>query len=155
MSPSDKMRGSHASSSAMQQFREGIEDANLIETPFTGDRFTWERGGLKERLDWVLSNFHWLHSFPSFEVRHELQFKSDHTIILESTSSGTAVKPHHRSFSYQAAWSLESYFKDIVQDSWASKDWKGVCPNFILRPLHGQKDQLVTSPRRKKPSFAE
>ncbi|CAN1122766.1 hypothetical protein LINPERPRIM_LOCUS2890, partial [Linum perenne] len=49
---------------------------------FTGPKFTWFRGRLKERIDRALCNSHWLRAFQDAQTYHLERLKSDHRPIL-------------------------------------------------------------------------
>lgn len=61
----------------MESFRNCVNDCNLLEIPVVGDRFTWEREGIKERLDWALCNFDWEIANRSTKAFHQLRLKYD------------------------------------------------------------------------------
>ncbi|XP_028754579.1 uncharacterized protein LOC114714054 [Neltuma alba] len=98
----------------MKQFKDCIDDTGLMEVSFQGDRFTWERTGLKERLDWVFCNFAWFAQFPNAKVSHELKFKSDHRVVILNTDPIVDKQRNKRNFRYQAAWCMEESFSDVV-----------------------------------------
>jgi hypothetical protein len=43
----------------MKNFRDAIEDCNLADFGYTGHKFTWHRGLIRERLDRALTNEAW------------------------------------------------------------------------------------------------
>ncbi|KAK4265516.1 hypothetical protein QN277_026562 [Acacia crassicarpa] len=51
LSPNDKLGGANPQWTSMQQFKDCIDDTELIEVNVQGEKFTREKQGLKERLD--------------------------------------------------------------------------------------------------------
>lgn len=50
--------------------------------PLVGERYTWENGRVKERLDWALCNLEWSLKFPQTKNFHLLKHGSDHRAIF-------------------------------------------------------------------------
>ena len=40
----------------MENFRQALDDCGLVDCGYIGERFTWRRGGIRERLDIFLAN---------------------------------------------------------------------------------------------------
>lgn len=101
----DKLGGSKPVVMSMLHFGECIRDAGLIDLPIVGERFTWEKQNVKERLDWAFSNIHWLMKYPQSKTFHNLRFKSDHrVIVITDGCSGRANTGYQQNFCYRAAW---------------------------------------------------
>jgi hypothetical protein len=62
----------------MQGFRDALSDCELEDLGFTGDKFTWQGGRLRERLDRAVANQRWIIMFPMAGVINENFSKSDH-----------------------------------------------------------------------------
>ncbi|KAI9125850.1 hypothetical protein K1719_003268 [Acacia pycnantha] len=94
LSQSDKVGEVAPLLSLMSPFQDCMNQCNLLElVPIARDRFSWERMGIKERLDWVFCIFEREISHPQTKVSHHLRFKSDHRVIVVSnSSSSTRVK---------------------------------------------------------------
>ena len=71
LSPNDKIGGSIPVTSLMSSFQNCITSCNLLEMSVVGDRFTWEKEGVKERLDWVFCNYEWEISHPFTKAYHQ------------------------------------------------------------------------------------
>ncbi|XP_028797471.1 uncharacterized protein LOC114752964 [Neltuma alba] len=96
--PRDKRGGAKPHITSMSDFNECITDSGLLELEDTGNKFTWERGEIQEKLDWVFGNIAWDIKFPTSRIYYDLKYKSDHKVIVLSlysqekqTTSTTAV----------------------------------------------------------------
>lgn len=98
----------------MRQFEDCIHESNLIEVEYVGERFTWERNVLKERIDWGFTNNEWITSFPFTKVHHLSKFGSDHRPILLTSSLEKKKNYTPPPFRCQAAWLLEEDFTNVV-----------------------------------------
>ncbi|XP_028771173.1 uncharacterized protein LOC114728426 [Neltuma alba] len=130
LNPDDKVGGARPENNMMVPFRSCIDDCGLLEVPVVGDRFTWERNEIKERLDWVFRNFDWEVSHPHMKVHYNLCFKCDHRVIVVSDCGESRRNSISRFFKYQAAWCLKQDFPDIVNASWENKNWLQGCESF-------------------------
>ena len=54
-------------------------DCNLEDLGYVGERFTWRRGRMRERLDRAVFNPEWAPRFPMAALIHEDFSKSDHS----------------------------------------------------------------------------
>lgn len=54
LSVEDKSGGAAPNRRDMRQFGDWVFNASLEELHTVGERFTWERNMLKEKIDWVL-----------------------------------------------------------------------------------------------------
>ena len=62
----EKEGGAPRHQSRLQAFQDALADCSLEDIGFHGDKFTWFCGGLKERLDWAVSNGDWMEMHPLF-----------------------------------------------------------------------------------------
>lgn len=72
----DKKGGSNPNLRSMNLFWNCIQQCSLLDMEYVGDRFTWEKNMLKERIDWVFSNTDWNDAFPFAKVHHLSNFNS-------------------------------------------------------------------------------
>ncbi|PNT61155.1 hypothetical protein BRADI_5g10935v3, partial [Brachypodium distachyon] len=66
----------------MNDFGDCLVDCELDDLGFSGDRFTWFRGDVRERLDRAVANAEWINLFPGFSVINEGHFRSDHRPVV-------------------------------------------------------------------------
>ncbi|XP_028754831.1 uncharacterized protein LOC114714269 [Neltuma alba] len=132
LKPQDKLGGSPPNYQAMRNFADCVSDTGLMEIPIVGERFTWEKKGVNERLDWASGNLEWELNFSQSKVTHGLKFKSDHRILVINTGTGAPnSRLTTRPFKYNAAWSMEEGFTDIVGKSWNNTDWYNLLSGFL------------------------
>ena len=60
-------------------------DCRLADILFTGDKFTWQRGRIRERLDHGVANTQWNLLFPSAQLKNGEMVKSDHRPLVVDT----------------------------------------------------------------------
>ena len=70
----------------MQAFSDALSDCALDDLGYTGNKFSWRRGHIRERLDRAVGNMQWADLFPSFGVSNEEFNKSDHRPVLVDTN---------------------------------------------------------------------
>jgi hypothetical protein len=107
----------------MQAFRDAIDDCNLMDMGYIGDKFTWQRGNIRERLDRALANEAWSDKFPDACLHHLDYYRSDHRPILmcfeEPVVEENRGPPVLR---FEARWLKEKNFMEIVQGAWNLSD---------------------------------
>jgi endonuclease/exonuclease/phosphatase family metal-dependent hydrolase len=81
----EKEGGNQRPSAFMQAFRDALMDCDLEDLGFQGEKFTWKRGRIRERLDHVICNGSWVMMYPMARVHHLAYIRSDHLPILLDT----------------------------------------------------------------------
>ena len=84
-------------------------DCGLIDIPFAGYPFTWERGKgtpnwVEEKLDRCLASDAWLNLFPQVKLLNLIAPVSDHSPILLRTVGSIAKKRRFRKFQFENSW---------------------------------------------------
>lgn len=117
--PFEKEGGRNRLVQFMQAFRDVLADCGLEDLGYVGDKFTWHRGGIRERLDRGLANATWRDKFPDATLTNCDYSRSDHRPILlsfgesiEEQRSGPAL------LRFEARWLKEAGFNDVVQGAW-------------------------------------
>lgn len=73
LSPADKLGGATVNYQEMDQFQTCLNNCGLSQIPVVGDRYTWEKEGVQERLDWGFCNFGWEIAHPNLKLFHQLR----------------------------------------------------------------------------------
>jgi hypothetical protein len=105
----------------MQNFRDALEDCQLEDMAYIGDRFTWRRGSIRERLDRSICNREWNILFPLSGSVNEGITKSDHRPVLIDTvfyEGVEAPNPKFGSKIFEARWLNEPSVDEIVRGAW-------------------------------------
>jgi hypothetical protein len=63
-------------------FQEALIDTGPSDLGYTGDKFTWHRGGIRERLDRAVACDGWRSKFPDATVENLDYSRSDHQPVL-------------------------------------------------------------------------
>ena len=92
---SEKEGGAPRHHSHLQAFQDTLTDCLLEDIGYNGDKFTWFRGGLRERLDRAVSNAEWMEMHPMSGLSNLEMGKSDHCPICLDTEylAGVAAAP--------------------------------------------------------------
>ncbi|KAL0912360.1 hypothetical protein M5K25_018326 [Dendrobium thyrsiflorum] len=114
--PSERIGGSPPISQAMEDFNSMIMDCKLTDIGFSGNKFTWNRGLLWQRLDRVLFNEFWINSVVSTNIEHLSRTLSDHSPLLIRIKEKSINFSSH--FRFQNMWLLHDSFMDLVQNNW-------------------------------------
>lgn len=91
--PFKKEGGRDRSERYMQAFRSALDDCNLSDFGYTGDKFTWHRGQIRPRLDRALTNDAWYSMFSNAKLENREYNRSDHRPLLNNQGNwveGTA-----------------------------------------------------------------
>ncbi|XP_041025435.1 uncharacterized protein LOC121265832 [Juglans microcarpa x Juglans regia] len=110
--------------SQMEAFRLAMEECELSDLGYMGDRFTWRnnREGqqfTKERLDRGLANSRWQDLFPSHSVSHEIALCSDHRpIVINVAKQMLYEHSSEKPFRYEASWALREDCLHLIKEEW-------------------------------------
>lgn len=103
----------------MKEFCDAIDDCQLSDCGYLGDKFTWHSGNIRERLDRALANDAWNNLFKNTVVQHLNYYKSDHRPILMSIEEEQVQERSGPSLlRFEARWLKEKDFAEIVQSAW-------------------------------------
>src|SRR5438067_8440368 len=100
----------------MSDFVHWISACELLDVGFDGSPFTWERSGVRERLDRILFNEGWGHVFALVRVTHLPRLVSDHSPLLIRAKFSATTRPS--SFRFQSMWVRHPTFLDLVRQVW-------------------------------------
>ncbi|XP_073357794.1 uncharacterized protein [Aegilops tauschii subsp. strangulata] len=152
---SEKDGGAPRHQMRLQAFQDALSDCSLEDIGYEGDRFTWFRGGLRERLDRAVSNAAWLQLHPYAGLCSLEMGKSDHRPILLNTEhlAGVAESQPRRKMKFEERWLAEESVEEIVKTAWQKAVHRGLCPtardklNSVHQELHAWDRRVLKGPR--------
>ena len=119
-SKSSKYNGFQGISNDIKEFQEIVQKLAVVDHCFSGPMFTWsnnqEEGFLARKLDRVLINDIWLHSFAHSTVEFIPPGDSDHCAALAQLDQEVFSPP--KPFKLFNFWTKHPEFLDIVVKSW-------------------------------------
>jgi hypothetical protein len=119
LSESEKEGGVPRPLPYMQAFRECLSDCGLEELGYIGNKFTWKRGQMRERLDRAVGNAGWSQLFPRDGVHHLTSTGSDHRpIFVDTETYGSSLSSSRRRRRFEGRWLQEEQVGDAVSTSW-------------------------------------
>lgn len=93
-----------------------MENAQLEDARYFGNRFTWTNGHMWKRLDRALVTHNWADKMNSTKVFHLLRRTSDHCpLLLEADRNQFRGYPNFRILKM---WLDHKDFENIVKRSW-------------------------------------
>ncbi|XP_031131932.1 uncharacterized protein LOC116033319 [Ipomoea triloba] len=103
-------------------FRNAVADSGLMDFPFSGNQFTWERSRgtpamVEEKLDRVLVTETWLSLFEGAKACSLICPYSDHLPIM-ITPEMSNIGCRSRRFCFDNMWLKETTCREIVEHSW-------------------------------------
>lgn len=100
----------------MADFADALADCQLIDPGFDCPLFTWERSGLRQRLDIILLGEQWSNAFASSRVTHLPRISSDHgALLVRCNFSNNVIRT---SFRFQNMWVRHHSFLDDIARIW-------------------------------------
>jgi hypothetical protein len=104
--------------SYMQSFHDALADCGLSDMGYEGDKFTWQRGRIQERLDRGLANGAWNQLHPMATLVNSEMTKSDNRPLVVDTEGGDVVQCGEMKKQFEAHWLSEATVNEIVHTAW-------------------------------------
>lgn len=117
---SDKEGGAPHHRSRLQAFQDALSDYMLEDIGYEGDKFTWFRGGLRERLDRAVANAGWVQLHPHASLCNLEMGKSNHRPIcldMEHLAGVADSSPIYK-MKFEARWLSEETVEEVVKTAW-------------------------------------
>jgi hypothetical protein len=100
-------------------FQEALAECGLTDLGYSGDKFTWQRGGIRERLDRAIAYDAWRTKFSDVTVENLDYSRSDHRPVLLKFGDNPIRDVRVPSvLRFEACWLKEKNFHAIVQKAW-------------------------------------
>lgn len=118
--PHDKQGLRPACPNRMNVLREFLNTTALMDTDFSGCKFTW-RGArrhniqIREKIDRILLNWEWRQMFPHADFLAVSPVSSDHSPLIIFTKPRKHYPTH---FKYEAYWGDHQGCKQVVSENW-------------------------------------
>lgn len=124
----EKLRGKTPNISSCADFGGFIDNCNLVQMNYSGVRYTWsnkrEPGQYMElQLDRSLCSTNWFHYWPISNYLVLPRIVSDHSPLVVSSSRIIHKSP--KPFRFLSMWMQHADFKQLVIDTWNSKQHYG------------------------------
>jgi hypothetical protein len=124
LSCEEKWGGNRPVASRIREFRDCLNDCNMIDMGFSGPKFTWSNchdisSLIMERLDRVVANTEWRLIYPDASVTHLPRTHSDHCpLLLNLCPINSCSFP--RPFRFENIWLSHPDFINVVTKAWTS-----------------------------------
>ncbi|XP_059627135.1 uncharacterized protein LOC132269932 [Cornus florida] len=121
LSDSENFGGSTKTTKAMLDFRDCLHQSNLEDLKYTGIFHSWSNksegvANISKKLDRVLINDSWTHSFPLSYCNFLPLGISDHSLMI--ISLGNPAPPRKVPFRFFNCWSNNDSFLPLIQSIW-------------------------------------
>ncbi|OVA14191.1 Endonuclease/exonuclease/phosphatase [Macleaya cordata] len=118
---SERVGGRPSMCPNMVDFNDFMDGNGLVDSGYVGSKFTWcnnQQGSRRiwVRLDRVLTNYFWIHTFPPIVVNHLTRVCSDHSPLLVMTHKRSKRGPSP--FRFQRMWVTHDTYDDFLRVNW-------------------------------------
>ncbi|XP_072081072.1 uncharacterized protein [Arachis hypogaea] len=97
------------------EFKDWVQDMQLVDLPLNDRKFTWFRGRSCSRIDRVLLSVEWLEEFPEIRLKGGPRGLSDHCpIVVENSKFRDGPRP----FRSLDSWFTHEGFLRTVREEW-------------------------------------
>lgn len=118
----DKFGGNSVNINRALEFKECLDECNMLDLGFAGPKYTWTNcwpisALILERIDRCFANPTWRALYSDATVTHLPRTFSDHCLVLLEVcrpNSNHLGKP----FRFQTMWLLHPGFPKVVQEAW-------------------------------------
>ena len=91
----------------LHAFHDALSACQLSDLGFEWDKFTWQRGKIRERLDRGVVNVQWRQLFPNASLTNSEMTKSDHRPIVVETEEVMTTQERGNTRRFEARWLKE------------------------------------------------
>nr|XP_025678990.1 uncharacterized protein LOC112778943 [Arachis hypogaea] len=112
---SKERKGATSLPASAEDFKEWVQDLELVDLLLSDQKFTWFRGRSCSRIDRILVSLEWLEEFLDTRMKGGPRGLSDHCLlILEDTRVSMGPRP----FRNLDSWFTHGEFLRMVKDEW-------------------------------------
>lgn len=117
----EKLGGENSNSTAVEEFNECLNDAEVEDLTWWGQKYTWwnkqeGKGKIECKLDRVLVNSEWNANFPCSDADFLLPGVSDHSPCVVDTGERKDSRPKPFRFFYMCTHHVD--FLEVVKEAW-------------------------------------
>ena len=121
----DKFGGNHVNLNRALEFKNCLDECNMVDLGFTGPKFTWTNRRpisslILERIDKCFANPVWCILYPEALVTHLPRTFSDHYPVLFELCR-VSVNQQNKPFRFQTTWLFHQDFPRVVQQAWIDR----------------------------------
>ena len=169
----DKFGGNHVNLNRALEFKDCLDECNMLDLGFAGPKFTWTNcrpisNLILERIDRCFANPAWRILQLEALVTHLPRTFSDHCPVLLELCR-VSVNQQNKPFRFQTMWLFHQDFPRVVQQAWANNrvlqeailDFVGKAKGWnvevfgnlfakkrkVLARLHGTQKALANNPK--------
>jgi exonuclease III len=125
LSQDEKEGGNFGSSHMISMFRDTLQNHNLSDLGFEGDKLTWHNrqdgvSNIKAHLDRMVATPAWSSFYPSASVVHLTRYASDHLPLWLRLASRKPKKKQNvlKLQRFEECWLRDSGILEVVKGSW-------------------------------------
>ncbi|KAF5458653.1 hypothetical protein F2P56_022666 [Juglans regia] len=120
----------------MRDFRQLLDDCEMIDLGFNGNQFTWWNGrghqySICEKLDRFLANLEWKSQNLLVEVNHGFAPYSDHIPITLKTQVDRRQMIRKKIFKFETIWAEEPKCKKVIELAWEGATGQSDLPSIL------------------------
>nr|XP_023903392.1 uncharacterized protein LOC112015243 [Quercus suber] len=118
----DKFGGNHVNLNRALEFKDCLDECNMLDLGFAGPKYTWTNRRpiislILERIDRCFASLGWRLLYPEAVVTHLPRTFSDHCLVLVELYKLNANN-FNKLFCFQMIWLLHPDFYRVVQQAW-------------------------------------
>jgi hypothetical protein len=129
-----------------------LSDCGPEDLGYVGNKFTWKRGQIRERLDRAVGNAGWSNLFPHSGVHHLTSTGSDHRPILVDTQTYAEVVSSKQRRRFEGRWLKEEKVGEVVSTAWVHAPPNAPVMSKLAAvhsELHEWDRKVLKAPRKK------
>ena len=134
----DKFGGNHVNLNKALDFKNCLDECNMLDLGFAGPKLTWTNRRpisnlILERIDQCFANPVWHMLFPEALVTHLPRTFLDHCPVLIELCRAS-VNQQNKPFRFQTMWLFHQDFPRVVQQAWCEdRDLQEATLDFVVR----------------------